>query len=138
MQATSKSSHKKILNSIRYFNKYILNHFTLLFAESKIGPFSILVHKGRNSGKIFHTPVVATYIGDMVIIPLSYGDQVDWLRNILAAGGCEIVHRKDRLKAGNPEVIHASEAINYLPEKRRRLFEHFKLEKFLRLQIKNQ
>ena len=138
MQSPSKPSHKKILNSIRYFNKYVLNHLTLIFSESKIGPFSILVHKGRKSGKSYRTPVVATFIVDTIIIPLSYGDQVDWLRNILAAGGCEIVYRNERLIAANPEIVHSYEAIDHLPEKRRRLFERFKLEKFLRMQIINQ
>lgn len=138
MQAASKSSREKLLNSIRYFNKFTLNHLTLLFAGSKIGPFSKLVHKGRKSGKTYQTPVVATFIDDTIIIPLSYGDQVDWLRNILAAGGCEIVYRKERLTAVNPEVIHSHDEINNLPEKRRRLFERFKLEKFLRMQIINQ
>lgn len=79
-----------------------------------------------------------TRASQVVIISLSYGDQVDWLRNILAAGGCEIMHRKERLIATNTEVKHSHEAINQLPEKRRRLFERFKLEKFLRMQIINQ
>ena len=138
MQAASKSSREKLLNNIRYFNKYTLNHLTLLFAGSKIGPFSELIHKGRKSGKTYRTPIVATFIGDTIIIPLSYGDQVDWLLNILATGGCEIVYRNERLQAINPEVIHSLEAMNNLPEKRRRLFERFKLEKFLRMQIINQ
>ena len=138
MQAASKSSREKLLNNIRYFNKYSLNHLTLLFAGSKIGPFSKLIHKGRKSGKTYQTPFVATFIDDTIIIPLTYGDQVDWLRNILATGGCEVVYRKERLLTTNPEVLHSREAINNLPKKRRRLFERFKLEKFLRMQIINQ
>lgn len=106
-----------------------------MFAGSKIGPFSKLIHKGRKSGKTFHTPVVATYVGDMVIIPLSYGDQVDWLRNILVAKGCEIIYRKKRMTTMNPEVVSGESALSLLPEKRRRLFDRFKLEKFLKLQI---
>lgn len=135
MEPTPQSSHQKFLNGIRYFNKYVLNHLTLLFAGSKVGPFSKLIHKGRKSGKTFHTPVVATYAEDVVIIPLSYGEQVDWLRNILAAGGCEIIYRKKRITTTCPEVVTGEVALSLLPEKRRQLFERFKLEKFLKLQI---
>lgn len=131
MATSSKSSHEKILNDIRYFNKFFFNHFTLLFAGSLIGPFSKLIHKGRKSGKTFQTPVVATCVGDTVIIPLSYGDQVDWLRNILVANGCEIIYRKKRMTTINPEVVSGEIALSLLPEKRRQIFERFKLENFL-------
>lgn len=130
-------STSSFLNAVRYFNKYILNHFTLLFAGSKVGPFSKLIHKGRKSGRIYKTPVVATHVDDKIIIPLSYGDQVDWLRNILAAKGCEIVYRKSRMIAENPVVLPSNEVLPILPEKRRRIFERFKLEKFLCMQINN-
>jgi hypothetical protein len=135
MKPTDQTSHQKFLNGIRFFNKFVLNQLTLRFAGSKIGPFSKLIHKGRKSGIIFHTPVVATYVGDVVIIPLSYGDKVDWLRNILAAGGCDIVFNKKRMALTHPEVISGEIALSFLPEKRRRLFERFNLEYFLKLQI---
>lgn len=135
MTQTNQSTHEKILNGIRYFNKFIFNHLTLLFAGTNIGPFSKLIHKGRKSGKNFHTPVVATFIGDTVIIPLSYGEHVDWLRNILAAGGCEIIYRKKIITATKPEVVTGEVALSLLPGKRRKIFERFKLEKFLKLQV---
>ncbi|MDX9851184.1 MAG: hypothetical protein RBT01_11795 [Anaerolineaceae bacterium] len=135
MQPTKKTSPNRILNGIRYFNKYLLNHITLLFAGTKAGPFSKMIHIGRKSGKIFETPVVATYIDDRVLIPLTYGDQVDWLKNILAQGGCEIIYSNTRRKAVGPTVISAKAAFIILPEKRRRIFERFKLEKFLQMQV---
>ena len=138
MSTSSKSSHEKFLNGIRYFNKFVFNHFTLLFAGSRVGPFSKLIHKGRRSGKIYKTPVVATFVDDKIIIPLSYGDQVDWLRNILAAKQCEIVYRRVRRTAQKPEVLSSKEVFPILPEKRRQMFERFELEKFLCMQISNE
>lgn len=135
MKPPKQSFHQKFLNEIRYFNKFVFNHLTLRFAGSKIGPFSKLIHKGRKSGKTFHTPVVATYNGEIVIIPLSYGDQVDWLKNILVAGGCDIIFRKKRMTVTHPEVISGEIALSLLPEKRRKLFERFNLVNFLKLQI---
>jgi len=60
---------------------------------------------------------------------------VDWLRNILAHGGCEIIHKNRMMGATNPEVIGSMDAFVILPEKRRKLFERFTTEKFLRLRI---
>ena len=125
----------KIIDGIRIFNKYIFNRITLTLAKSGRGPFSIVYHKGRRSGRIYRTPVLASYVDGMIIIPLSYGEKVDWLRNVLAQGGCEIVREKKKISATNPEVIDASVAYEVLPEKRRELFERHKMEKFLCLRV---
>jgi deazaflavin-dependent oxidoreductase (nitroreductase family) len=127
--------HQKFLDAVRAFNKYIFNHITLMFAESRIGPFSVITHQGRHSGRKYRTPVLATYVGNIVIIPLSYGENVDWLRNILANGGCEIVRRNIRMRATDPLVLGAQMAFSLLPESRGKLFSRFKVEKFVRLQI---
>ena len=125
----------KIMDGIRIFNKYIFNRLTLSLTKSGRGPFSIVYHKGRRSGRVYQTPVLASYVDGMIIIPLSYGEKVDWLRNVLANGGCEIIRKKKKINTTNPEVIDSSVALEVLPEKRRRLFERHKLEKFLRLQV---
>ena len=135
MKHQPQNLHNKFINGIRRFNKYIFNRITLTFAESEIGPFSVIYHTGRRSGRIYRTPVLATFIDKAIIIPLSYGENVDWLRNVLAQGGCEIIRKNQRMLAKNPEVIDAAVAFALLPENRRKLFERFKLEKFLRLQV---
>ena len=121
------------MDGIRVFNKYIFNRIILTFAEGRIGPFSVVYHKGRRSGRTYRTPVVASFMGETIIIPLTYGDHVDWLRNILAQGGCEVVSKRRRITATNPEVINAATALPLLPESHRRLLERFHLKKFVRL-----
>lgn len=71
----------------------------------------------------------------MVIIPLSYGEQVDWLQNVLAVDKCELMRNNHRTIGEQPEVITAVEASTLLPENRRNLFERFEVEKFLRLTV---
>ncbi len=187
--------HQKFLDAVRAFNKYIFNPITLMFAESRIGPFSVITHQGRRSGRKYRTPVLATYVylltiiqniqflachcetsvvrflqlveaisvkvkerllqsqrtllrndkffsvsnytyvGNLVIIPLSYGENVDWLRNILANGGCEITRQNKSMCATDPLVLGAQMAFTLLPESRGKLFSRFKVEKFVRLQI---
>jgi deazaflavin-dependent oxidoreductase (nitroreductase family) len=137
MKRPSQDMHYKFLDGVRIFNKYIFNQFTLRFAETGKSPFSILRHVGRYSGRIYQTPVLASYVSKTVIIPLSYGENVDWLRNILTQGGCEIRWRNNWMHAINPMIIDSETAFTILPEKRRNIFERFKLEKFLRMQVED-
>lgn len=134
MDRSSQGLHKKFMDGIRIFNKYIFNRITLALAKRGKGPFSIVCHKGRRSGRMFQTPVLASYHEGVIIIPLSYGEDVDWLKNVLAQGGCEIFRMDRKINAVNPEVIGSTHAFASLPEDRRELFQRFKMEKFLRLQ----
>jgi deazaflavin-dependent oxidoreductase (nitroreductase family) len=135
MSDRGENIHKKFLDGIRVFNKYIFNWFTLMLAKSGKGPFSIVHHIGRRSGREYRTPVLASYIDKIIIIPLSYGENVDWLRNVLAQGGCEIVRKHEKIIATNPEVIDSAVVLADLPQERCELFERIKMEKFLRLQV---
>jgi len=47
-------------------------------------------HTGRRSGRSYMTPASARISGDVVVIPLTFGSQSDWSRNVRAAGGCSI------------------------------------------------
>lgn len=54
--------------------------------------------------------MLASYVDKTIIIPLSYGEDVDWLRNVLAQGGCGIVRSNQRMMAKGPEVVDATVA----------------------------
>jgi deazaflavin-dependent oxidoreductase (nitroreductase family) len=60
-----------------------------------------LTHTGRRSGRTYLTPVGARRAGDMVLIPLTFGNQSDWSRNVLAAGHCSL-----RLAGARYEAPH--------------------------------
>lgn len=63
------------------------------------------MHKGRTSGRTYETPVnVFRRDGDFVIA-LAYGAQSDWVKNVLAAGGCELVTRGRRYRLDYPRVV---------------------------------
>jgi len=47
-------------------------------------------HVGRRSGRQYVTPVSARLAGNHIVIPLTFGSQSDWSRNVRAAGGCVI------------------------------------------------
>jgi deazaflavin-dependent oxidoreductase (nitroreductase family) len=123
----------RIIDLVRVFNKHVLNRFMLKIAETGRGPYTVVHHVGRRSGRAYRTPVFASYNGDMILIPLPYGENVDWLRNILAKGSCELLGNRSRITAATPEVLEAAVAVPLLPRWRGKVFQIFKIEKFLRL-----
>ncbi len=135
MKHQPRSLRSKLIDIVRVFNKYILNRATLKLAEKGKGPYSVIFHIGRHSGRTYRTPVLALYVGEVIIIPLPYGENVDWLRNVLAKGDCTIIQKERRITGANPELIGSAAALEILPEVHRRLFKRFKTEKFLCLQI---
>lgn len=70
-----------------HFAKHVVNPLTLRLAHSSFGPFAVVHHVGRRSGKPYETPIIVRPIEDGgFAIALTYGDGVDWYRNVLAAG----------------------------------------------------
>jgi deazaflavin-dependent oxidoreductase (nitroreductase family) len=89
---------QSLLNRMRFLNKRIFNRVTLKFAGSAYSPISIIHHFGRRSGNIYATPVIVEPLGDRFLFALPYGSQVDWYRNIQAAGrGTVVWHGKEYL-----------------------------------------
>jgi deazaflavin-dependent oxidoreductase (nitroreductase family) len=88
---------------IAHANKIGLNRVTKFIAPWAPG-WAVVIHRGRKSGRIFRTPLWAFRRGNGFVIALTYGPNTDWLRNVLAAGGCQILSRRRHYEVGNPEV----------------------------------
>jgi len=73
--------------------KHTLNPSTLAAARKGRGPFSLVRHVGRKSGRIYETPVILARADGGFVAELTYGPDVDWYRNVVAAGGCTVVVR---------------------------------------------
>lgn len=84
----------QIPRAVAVFNKLINNRVQRLWAWV-LPPWAILRHTGRTSGTVFRTPIVGFVGTDGFAVPLLYGEQSDWVRNLLAAGG-GIIERKGR------------------------------------------
>jgi len=52
--------------------------------------------------------VWAHRVGESFWVGLPYGADVDWLRNVRAAGGCELEHDGVRYRVTDPVVLPAS------------------------------
>jgi deazaflavin-dependent oxidoreductase (nitroreductase family) len=120
---------------IRTSNKYLLNPLMLRLAGKRYWYASVIEHTGRRSGKTYSTPIVADRVGDDILVPLPYGTQVDWVRNVLTAGRATVVRKGETFAVGSPELIDSTQALPLLPRDRRRTFERVSIGHFLRLQI---
>jgi hypothetical protein len=122
-----------LLRIVRTFNKYILNPAMLTVAGRPHWYASVVRHIGRRSGRAYATPVVAEQTDHGFIIPLPYGTDVDWLRNVLAAG--QFVVEKDGVTCtvGEPVLIERSEAQAFLSPSRRFAFGLYGVKEYLKV-----
>jgi deazaflavin-dependent oxidoreductase (nitroreductase family) len=91
--------------SVARFNRRATNR--VLGPLARVLPsFGIISHRGRRSGRVFHTPVNVFRQRDGLLVALTYGPQSDWVRNVLAAGGCTLETRGHTLRLRNPRILH--------------------------------
>lgn len=116
---------------VRLFNKHSLNPLMLLAAGRKHWYAGIIEHTGRRSGKKYATPVVIEEVGSGFIIPLPYGADVDWLRNVQAMGRTTLRVHGRTYGAAEPRIIDASTAATQLSPRRQRQFGRFGIDHFV-------
>jgi len=80
-----------------------------------IGPFAELEHTGRRSGATFRTVLMAFRHGDTITIALTYGSDVDWLKNLRAAGGGRMRLGRELLDLGPPQTLTTAEGMSRMP-----------------------
>lgn len=84
----------------------VSNGVMVRFAGKRWNPiFSVVEHVGRRSGRRYATPVAARRIDGGFVISLAFGRQVDWHRNMVAAGGATIRWRDREFEVGGPVII---------------------------------
>ena len=89
---------------MRPFTTRFVNPLTRVFA-GWLPWFGILVYKGRKSGRTYRTPMNVFRHGDDYVIALTYGSEVQWVQNVLAAGGCDIRIRGRDIRLVEPAVF---------------------------------
>ena len=66
-------------------------------------------HVGRRSGTAYVTAVGARVKDGKILIPLTFGNQSDWVRNVRASGGGTVEVRRRSYEIGVPEFLNWSE-----------------------------
>ena len=87
------------------FNRRVTNRMTRPFVPYLPG-FGLLVHTGRKSGHTYRTPINVFRQDGRFVVALTYGRDAEWVENVVAAGGCELVTRGRRHRLTAPEVVH--------------------------------
>jgi deazaflavin-dependent oxidoreductase (nitroreductase family) len=89
---------------IRPFTTHVFNPISRRIVRWLPG-FGILVYRGRKSGKEYRTPLNAFRHGNDWVFALTYGSDVQWVRNVVAAGEATLEVRRRKIRLVEPELI---------------------------------
>ncbi len=85
------------------FNKLVTNRVMGLWAPY-LPPWAVVVHHGRKTGRTYRTVLWAFPRNERLVIALTYGD-TDWSRNVMAAGGGQIIRLGRTRGFTNPRIV---------------------------------
>jgi deazaflavin-dependent oxidoreductase (nitroreductase family) len=123
-----------ILDRVRQVNRAILNPVVRRVAGRLPAPLVLLRHRGRTSGRLYTTPLIAQRIFDGYIVPLTYGERADWVKNVRAAGKAELLHGGAAHGLISPVILDEHEALPLLEPLLRIPAQAVGIRRFLRLQ----
>jgi deazaflavin-dependent oxidoreductase (nitroreductase family) len=81
----------------------------------------LVVHTGRRTGRRYETPVMVFPAPGGFVIALTYGPGTEWVKNVVAAGGCELRTGGRTLTMASPRVYHDEARAGIRPLERRAL-----------------
>jgi deazaflavin-dependent oxidoreductase (nitroreductase family) len=88
-------------------------------AGGRRSPLALIEHVGRTSGRVYRTPIAPLPMDGGFEIPLPYGTDVHWVRNVLAAGRARLQVRDTIYELDRPEVVSGADAMSLaLPVRR--------------------
>jgi deazaflavin-dependent oxidoreductase (nitroreductase family) len=89
---------------VRSFTMLLINPLARLFSGWMPG-FGLLTYRGRISGRIYQLPMNVFRRGEHYIFVLTYGSESQWVKNVLAAGECQIRVGGRDVRLVDPELI---------------------------------
>jgi len=123
---------RSVVRSIARF----VNPVVLRIAGRRWMPIlGILHHRGRNSGRVYATPLGMRRLGDRFVMPRTFGENAAWYRNVLAAGGGVATYLGTDYTLVEPEVIDYATAAPAFPRYERLQFRLIGINEYLRLRI---
>ena len=87
----------------RVVNRFV-NPVTRPVAK-RLPSFAVLTHRGRKTGRTYRTPLNVFRRGDDYFFFLTYGSDVQWVKNVLAAGCCSIETRGRVVELVEAELV---------------------------------
>ena len=99
---------------MRRVNRVFTNPIMGTFAWF-VPPLAVVHHVGRKSGRRYRSPVVAFRTAAGSVIPMTYGRDVDWARNLVHARGGDLEQMGERFMLRNPRIVGFKGAEPHLP-----------------------
>lgn len=100
--------------TVARFNRVFLNKGMRPLARFTPG-FGVLQHRGRKTGAEYETPLNLFRDGDRLVVALTYGDDVDWLKNVRAAGRGRFIASGRPIEVGTPIDLSPEEGRSVMP-----------------------
>lgn len=86
------------------FNRHVTNRL-LGGVATRLPGFGVVLHVGRRSGRPHRTPVNVFRTSSGYLLALTYGSRAEWVRNVLAARGCDLMTRGRTERLVNPRLF---------------------------------
>jgi deazaflavin-dependent oxidoreductase (nitroreductase family) len=71
----------------------------------RLPTFGVLTHRGRKTGRPYRTPINVFRRGEEYYFFLTYGSDVQWVKNVIAAGSCSLETRGRVVQLVDPELV---------------------------------
>jgi len=113
------------------FNKRVTNKVMLRVAD-RLPYFGIVTHRGRHSGNVYRTPVNVFRTEGGFRIALTYGDDVEWVKNAMDFSAIRLVTHRREYELTGPRVVTDLEHHD-VPEPFRLLLRLLRVSQFLEL-----
>jgi deazaflavin-dependent oxidoreductase (nitroreductase family) len=107
------------------------NRIFLMISGRWLRAYSIVRHVGRTSGRVYRNPVSAYPLGDGFVIPVLYGAQSQWVRNVMAAGMFTLRTKGRDYLLERPEIVPPERALAAYPPLLRRLMRSQGIQDFV-------
>ena len=111
----------------------LVNPLVLRIAGRRHVPvLGVVHHRGRKTGHRYATPLgVRPAAAGGFVMPLTFGEEAGWYRNILAAGWCVITWRGQDHPVSDPEIVDHQAALPAFPRYERLALRAIGIDEFL-------
>jgi hypothetical protein len=75
--------------------------------------WAVVRHTGRKTGRELSVPVAVRATADVFVVTLPWGPGTNWVRNVIAAGGCVVRWKGADHRVTRPELIGPAQARPY-------------------------
>jgi len=122
---------KPLIAAFRPLTTRLVNPITRRFV-GRLPGFAIIAYVGRTSGRTYRTPMNLFRRDGDYVFALTYGPDVQWVKNVMAAGGCELEQRGRTVRLHDPRRFSDPKA-SLMPQPVRCFLRLIRVTEFLRL-----